>query len=70
MIFFFFAQHLFYSSHVFAVIQIITRLVVVVDSEPSTTYKQKYFSLFLTASVEKSVKYNAKNDYDDHKLLV
>lgn len=45
---------LFYSSHAFAIIQIIARLVAV--AEPSTTLKEKYFSLFLTAFVKKSVK--------------
>lgn len=44
----------------FAIIQIIARLAAVVDSEPSTTFKQKYLPLFLIASVKKSVKYNTK----------
>lgn len=58
----------FHSSHVFAIIQIIARLVAVVDSEPSTTHKQKYFSPFLIASVKKCVKYNAKGDYVRSKV--
>lgn len=62
MIIFFSLWLLFYSFHVFSTIQIIARLAAVVDLKPSAYTQQKYFSLFLTASDKKSVKYNARNN--------